>query len=203
MNNEDIKTIEQLIDKCKNCTLQECINCEINYNQVHAIEKLLKENEKQRENLKIATAMLTKGTYPSENEEDNDFEKQFVPVAEMNKRISEIINAKIGVDLSNENYISDEKEKEVVEAYRNIKKITGSDSWIVCNPETMWSEYFVPVAKIEEKIEELEKEYNEILADYGNIDTDVIINIPNENVRKYLEKLADKIITLQELLKVK
>ena len=45
MNDEDIKTIEQLIDKCKNCTLQECINCEINYNQVQAIEKLLKENE--------------------------------------------------------------------------------------------------------------------------------------------------------------
>ena len=46
MNNEDIKTIEQLIDKCKNCTLQECINCEINYNQVQAIKNLLKENKK-------------------------------------------------------------------------------------------------------------------------------------------------------------
>lgn len=62
---------------------------------------------------------------------------------------------------------------------------------------------YIPVSKIKEKIKELEKEYNEILAYYGNIDTDVIINIPNENVRKYLEKLANKIITLQALLEGK
>lgn len=54
MNNEDIKTIEQLIDKCKNCTLQECINCEINYNQVQAIKNLLKENKELKSKLIIA-----------------------------------------------------------------------------------------------------------------------------------------------------
>jgi len=45
MNDEDIKTIEQIIDKCQNCKLQECINCEINYNQVQAIENLLNRNK--------------------------------------------------------------------------------------------------------------------------------------------------------------
>lgn len=56
---------------------------------------------------------------------------------------------------------------------------------------------------IEEKIEELQKEYEEILSDYGNIDTDIMFNITNENVRKYLDKIVDKIIILQELLEGK
>lgn len=128
MNNEDIKTIEQLIDKCKNCTLQECINCEINYNQVQAIENLLNEN-KQLE--KTITRKMNN---------NKKLACKYLRERHKNKQLE-----------------LNEKEKEVVEAYRNLKKITGSDSWIVCNPETMWSEYFVPVAKIEEKIEDAVK----------------------------------------------
>lgn len=56
---------------------------------------------------------------------------------------------------------------------------------------------------IEKKIEKLDKEYKEILSDYGNIDTDVIFDIPNKNVRKHLDELITKIIILQELLKEK
>ena len=59
---------------------------------------------------------------------------------------------------------------------------------------------YIPVSLVEEKIEELDKEYKDILSDYGNIDTDVVINIPNENVRKYCDKLVEKIIVLQKLL---
>lgn len=54
MNDEDIKTVEQIIDKCKNCKLKECINCEINWNQVQAIENLLKENKELKSKLIIA-----------------------------------------------------------------------------------------------------------------------------------------------------
>lgn len=57
--------------------------------------------------------------------------------------------------------------------------------------------------KVKDKIKEIEKEYDEIISDYGNIDTDVIINIPDKNVRKYLDKLVDKILILQELLEEK
>lgn len=42
---------------------------------------LMKEEEKNKEleeKLKIATAMLTRGTYPEQNEGDNDFDKQFI-----------------------------------------------------------------------------------------------------------------------------
>ena len=53
---------------------------------------------------------------------------------------------------------------------------------------------------MEETIAELVKEYKDILSDYGNIDTNLIINIPNENVKKHCEKLVEKIIVLQELI---
>ena len=53
---------------------------------------------------------------------------------------------------------------------------------------------------VKDKIEKIEKEYNDIMSDYGNIDTDVIINVPNKNVRKHLDELVTKIFTLQELL---
>lgn len=43
-------------------------------------EQLKIESDKEKENLKIAVAMLTKGTYPEENEGDNDFNKQFIAV---------------------------------------------------------------------------------------------------------------------------
>lgn len=96
----------------------------------------------------------------------------------------------------------DEKEKEVVEAYRNIKKITGSDSWIVCNPETMWSEYFVPVAKIKEKIKEMEKVKDNL------IDTSTEA-IQEKNIEKFdlfnksVNDISRQIEALQELLEGK
>lgn len=61
-------------------------------------------------------------------------------------------------------------------------------------------ENYIPRQKIKDKIEELKEEYDEILSEYGNLDTDVIINVPNKNVRKYLDKLVTKIQVLQELL---
>ena len=61
----------------------------------------------------------------------------------------------------------------------------------------------IPVQKVKDKIEEIEKEYNEIISEYGNIDTDVIINVPDKNVRKYLDELVIKILVLQELLEDK
>lgn len=56
------------------------------------------------------------------------------------------------------------------------------------------------VKKIKENIDKRKTKYNEILSDYGNIDTDVIFNIPNSNVRKRLNELSFEIVILQELL---
>lgn len=88
----------------------------------------------------------------------------------------------------------------------NPRVINTHDSWntleIVADKvkQTQTKCETIPVSLVEEKIEELDKEYIDILSDYGNIDTDVVINIPNENVRKYCEKLVEKIIVLQQLL---
>lgn len=45
-------------------------------------QKYIRELE---ENLKIATAMLTKGIYPEINKGDNDFNKQFIPKSKIKK----------------------------------------------------------------------------------------------------------------------
>lgn len=60
---------------------------------------------------------------------------------------------------------------------------------------------YIPRQKVKDKIEELKNEYDEILSEYGNLDTDIVINVPNKNVRKYIDELVIKILVLQELLK--
>ena len=54
-------------------------------------QKYIRELE---ENLKIATAMLTKGQYPEINKGDNDFNKQFVPKSKI-KELKEANGKKI------------------------------------------------------------------------------------------------------------
>ena len=88
------------------------------------------------------------------------------------------------------------KELEVLEDDLKDKRVVYIDT-----PE--FAEDYIPVQKIKDKIEEIEKEYNEIISEYGNIDTDVIINVPDKNVRKYLDELVIKILVLQELLEEK
>lgn len=51
---------------------------------------LMQEKEKNKdleEKLKISVAILTKGTYPEENEGDNDFDKQFIAVDKVKEKI--------------------------------------------------------------------------------------------------------------------
>ena len=54
------------------------------------VENLIQENKELKENLKIATAMLTKGTYPEQNKGDNDFCKQFIPKSKVKEKIEEL-----------------------------------------------------------------------------------------------------------------
>lgn len=53
MTKEDIQRVENLIKKCDNCKLNECINCEVSWSETASIRRLLdayielsKENEK-------------------------------------------------------------------------------------------------------------------------------------------------------------
>lgn len=69
---EDIENIEEFIEDLKpNLILKQ------------SLENLIKRCIALDENLKIATAMLTKGQYPEKNKGDNDFGKQFIPRAKI------------------------------------------------------------------------------------------------------------------------
>lgn len=63
--------------------------------------ELEEKNKELEEKLKIATAMLTKGTYPEKNKGDNDFNKQFIAVDKIKEKIEETNNEKL-------NYSEDE-----------------------------------------------------------------------------------------------
>lgn len=82
--------------------------------------------------------------------------KRYKELEQENKASKETINILTNKleKVVDENNISEE-EKRVLEAYRNYKEISGSNSWIICNPNTMWSEYFIPTSVIQKKIEEV------------------------------------------------
>ena len=120
------------------------------------------------------------------------------------KILEELLNANVSFKISPEDRGYKALEN-LIKGYREIKEenrifaLVGSNIALKLHIE----KNYISKSKIKEKLEEFDKEYHEILKDYGNIDTDVIFNIPNENVRKHLDKLVEKIIVLQELMEDK
>lgn len=53
-----------------------------------------------------------------------------------------------------------DKEKEIIETYRRLVKETGKDDWIICNPATIWTDYFVNKDELKELLTAIENEYN-------------------------------------------
>lgn len=51
MTKEDIKRIENIIAKCRECKLAECIQCEISYTDICAISNLYNEKQTVRDKL--------------------------------------------------------------------------------------------------------------------------------------------------------
>lgn len=135
------------------------------------------------------------------------------------ERIAKLITTKFNNDYSIDN-VDKEAIEELLKAYKELKEIEEShrkengklrervkelEEWNEYYRKEMLSkEYiklnYIPKSKVEETIAKLVKEYKDILSDYGNIDTNLIINIPNENVKKHCGILVEKIIVLQELL---
>lgn len=100
----------------------------------------------------------------------------------------------------------EEAKKQYEEIKRNKECIKCIDKdYFLMFAETVLEalENSIPKEVIEKAIKKYKKEYEEILSEYGNIDTEVIINVPNENVRKYLDELIIKWTTLQEILEGK
>ena len=81
-----------------------------------------------------------------------------------------------------------DKEKEIIEAYRKLVKVTGiATGWVICDPATMWSEYFISKDKIKEKIEELEKRYTE--HSYFQYNKNEVTDICINELRELLEEV--------------
>lgn len=91
-------------------------------------------------------------------------------------------------------------EFKIKEQSKEIEELNKSDTSKEQSSMNYYNLYKELEDKIKAKIEELDKEYTEILKDYGNIDEDVIFQIENENVRKQLGEILSKIIVLQSLL---
>lgn len=77
---KDIRKINNLIERCKECKFATCEQCEINWTEVKAIEHILAEREE-------------------------DIKK----IEKLEKENKEILNSKIGIDLSYEDYIPKQK----------------------------------------------------------------------------------------------
>lgn len=69
---------------------------EINAEHQKINGELRKELEDKTEKLKIATAMLTKGTYPADNDKDNDFDYQFISKDKVKIQIEQLKFMNVG-----------------------------------------------------------------------------------------------------------
>lgn len=125
------------------------------------------------------------------------------------ERLNKIITTKFNNDYSIDN-VDKEAIEELLKAYKELKEIEEShrkengklrervkelEEWNEYYRKEMLSkEYiklnYIPKSKVEETIAELVKEYEDILSDYGNINRNLIINIPNENVKKTLWEIS-------------
>ena len=84
---KDIRKINNLIERCKECKFATCEQCEINWTEVKAIAHILAEREEDKKKIE-----------------------------ELEKKNREILNSKIGIDLSYDDYIPKQKVKDLKES---------------------------------------------------------------------------------------
>lgn len=99
---EDIEKVENLIKRCDECKLKECINCETDWTEIASIKrivdsykKVLKENEELKEKKKNIEPVLIgnkmyfidKGLY-----EDllNDIKSNYIPIQKITDKMEKL-----------------------------------------------------------------------------------------------------------------
>ena len=207
MNEEEKKAIEELeefikgpCETCKYCEAAYKLNRKNIIQLLNLTKKLQKENEELKQDRNnnyqmIALAQNEALGYMQGYEDGKKLKRSAVANIVENQQYY-IFNKQIEhykeyiVKLQKENEKLKNKLLDTLEGQKVIEEET---------PQYI-KENYIPKSKVEETIAELVKEYKDILSDYGNIDTNLIINIPNENVKKHCEKLVEKIIVLQELI---
>ena len=58
----------------------------------------------------------------------------------------------------------------------------------------------IPISVIQNKIDELDKQYKKILSKYGNIHTDILFDVNDKDDMEKLNTIIDQIMILKELL---
>ena len=84
MNEEEKQRIEKIIKTCKDCRLNECMQCEISYTDICAISRLYNDYLKYKEEL--ATSII-----PSYEETIQELEKQLFEQQESKDKIIDLM----------------------------------------------------------------------------------------------------------------
>lgn len=100
---EDIKRIENLIKKCDDCNLKECIQCDISWSEIQLIKefyksyKILKE---ENEDLKMKIQFISKNNIDDLYEKalvktmtkflNNNIKEDYIPVSKIKEKIKEL-----------------------------------------------------------------------------------------------------------------
>ena len=87
---ENIKRVEQLIERCKQCKSNACITCDICWSEVQAIENLLKGYKELEEYY----------------EEQNEVNAKFIPISVIQNKIKDLESYKGLVMYEKYNYES-------------------------------------------------------------------------------------------------
>lgn len=116
---------EKILKEC-NELFATMLNCHINGKPMADLLALYnKEKEKNKEleeKLKIATAMLTRGTYPEQNEGDNDFDNLFIS----KDKIKEIVDELEEQIAEFKEYVKDSEGLEKIYWKRNLAELVGA-----------------------------------------------------------------------------
>ena len=121
---------------------------------INNILEYLKDISKQLDNIAI-------DQIPMAISESHFFRARYKDLLQENKNQKEALNQankkilaqKGQLKVLNERNKISEEETQILEAYRKYKEVSGSNGWIICNPNTMWSEYFIPISVIQNKID--------------------------------------------------
>lgn len=87
---------EEIIEKYHHFKIKTADGIELDLIETKYYKELLdlykqekEKNKELEEKLKISVAMLTKGTYPEENEGDNNFDKKIIAVDKIKEKIED------------------------------------------------------------------------------------------------------------------
>lgn len=84
----DIEVLENIINRCEKCKLPECINCEISWNEVQALENLIKGYREKEEKLideRILTQYMQNNIKGYQEELENS-----IPKLKIKEKIEEL-----------------------------------------------------------------------------------------------------------------